>query len=198
MTRVQKDIRIIDAVKEQDSQAVLRLIEECVDLNVQDPQGNTALMWAVHRNNLDIVHILINVGADLDVPDYGQNTPLILAVWKGAEKVAQALISAEADLNMRDGEGKSALTYAMDRGLEDMIYQLVSKGADISGLSQQHKVQYHSVLRDARRYFLSKNFKIESLLYPNCVSQQMQKVMQNRKENRNAPPPFSRRYRRPR
>ena len=44
------DTRLIDAVRRVDANAVQRLIEQKVDVNVTQPDGATALHWAAHRN----------------------------------------------------------------------------------------------------------------------------------------------------
>ena len=47
------DIRLVDAVKNQDVQAVRALLQEKTDVNAPQADGTTALAWAVDRNDLE-------------------------------------------------------------------------------------------------------------------------------------------------
>ena len=54
---------LIDAVKNQDANAVRELIEQNVDVNLPQGDGATALHWAVYRDDLEIAKALISSGA---------------------------------------------------------------------------------------------------------------------------------------
>ncbi len=51
-------------------------------LNVKDDDGNTALHYAVHRENLELVSLLLNYNANIMIRDVHHNTPLGLAMLK--------------------------------------------------------------------------------------------------------------------
>ena len=73
---------LLDAVKEGDREAVESLLRQNADVNVSQPDGATALAWAVHRDDLEVADLLIGAGADLNAAnDYGV-TPLSLACSK--------------------------------------------------------------------------------------------------------------------
>ena len=46
------DLRLIDAVKNNDAAAVRSLIAQRVDVNATEVDGSTALHWAAQRDNL--------------------------------------------------------------------------------------------------------------------------------------------------
>ena len=58
---------LIDAVKAGNREAVVKLITQRVDVNAPEPDGTTALHWAVQRNDLDLVTRLIRAGAKVNV-----------------------------------------------------------------------------------------------------------------------------------
>ena len=61
------DVPLIDAVKRVDADAVRALLEQSVDVNAAAVDGTTALHWAVHRDDLQLVGALVDAGADATV-----------------------------------------------------------------------------------------------------------------------------------
>src|SRR4051812_41132901 len=66
------DLRLIDAVKRQDSVAVRRLLVDKTGaikaakpiINATEADGSTALHWAAQRNDLKLVELLLASGAN--------------------------------------------------------------------------------------------------------------------------------------
>ena len=54
--------RVVDAVKGGDRAAVLSLLEQHADVNQPEPDGTTALAWAVRMDDLDLVNRLLRAG----------------------------------------------------------------------------------------------------------------------------------------
>jgi hypothetical protein len=52
------------------------LVENHASTNLRDDLGNTALHVAVGKDNLRLVHYLIDRGADVNIPNKKRNTPL--------------------------------------------------------------------------------------------------------------------------
>src|SRR2546423_7507989 len=73
------DGRLIDAVREQNRKAVESLIGSHADVNAAQPDGATALAWAVYLNQVDIANQLIKPGAKVNTADENGETPLTLA-----------------------------------------------------------------------------------------------------------------------
>ena len=59
------DVRLVEAVKSGGSSAAIALIAKRVDVNAPEVDGTTALHWAVHRSDVDLVDRLIRAGADV-------------------------------------------------------------------------------------------------------------------------------------
>jgi ankyrin repeat protein len=53
------------------------LIEKGADVNLRmGEDGETAIYYAVHENNLEIVKLLVELGARVKILDYVDNTPI--------------------------------------------------------------------------------------------------------------------------
>ena len=59
---------VVDAVKAGDIAVVQKKIQLHGDPNSADPDGTTALHWAVQTDRLDLVEALISAGAKVKVP----------------------------------------------------------------------------------------------------------------------------------
>ena len=56
--------RLVDAVKAGNKAAAIALIQQKIDVNAPEPDGTTALSWAVRQNDVELVDRLIRAGAD--------------------------------------------------------------------------------------------------------------------------------------
>jgi ankyrin repeat protein len=54
------DIRLVDAVKNHDKDAVRSLLKEHLDVNTPEADGTSALHWAAHFNDLETVQLLLS------------------------------------------------------------------------------------------------------------------------------------------
>src|SRR5262245_51382816 len=77
-------VPLIDAVKKGDAAAVSTLIARRVDVNVRELDGATALHWAVHRDDMKTVNLLLAAGADVKAATSYGVTPLGLAAENGS------------------------------------------------------------------------------------------------------------------
>eukprot|EP00434_Breviolum_minutum_P032768 symbB.v1.2.028979.t1/scaffold2981.1/size65978/4 len=142
---------LILAAKNGDKWTVGELIDAKADVNVQDENGYTALMWAIINFNADlhlkgrsfdrlslnwgvkttdlyrteIVKELINAKADLNLKDKNGDTALMWAAKKGHREIVKELISAKADLNLKDKDGNTALILAAKKGHTGIVRELL-------------------------------------------------------------------------
>src|SRR5262249_9756211 len=78
------DLRLVEAAKNGDKEAVRSLLKQHVDVNAAQPDGATALSWAAYQDDLETAGLLIAAGANVNAPnDYGA-TPLMLACVNGS------------------------------------------------------------------------------------------------------------------
>ena len=68
-----------------------------VDVNAAQPDGTTALHWAVVWNNEDAVTLLLRAGANAKARNRYGATPLSEAVTSGSAAMVEALLNAGAD-----------------------------------------------------------------------------------------------------
>ena len=59
------DLRLVEAVKNSDKAAIQTLLPQHIDLSAADPDGSTALHWAVRRDDLETANLLIRGGANV-------------------------------------------------------------------------------------------------------------------------------------
>ena len=116
------DLRLLDAVKRRDPKAVEGLLRQKADVNAAQPDGGTALAWAVHLG---------------DRPDGGQccwppaprsnaaneygETPLTLACLNGDAALVEKLLKAGADAKAARWNGETALMIAAGVGSVDAV-----------------------------------------------------------------------------
>ena len=94
------NVPLIDAVKRGDADAVRALLEQAVDVNAAALDGTTALHWAVHRDDLQLVGALVDAGADATAVNRYHVAPLSLAAENGnaaiTDKGSRKLSNCEA------------------------------------------------------------------------------------------------------
>ena len=67
---------VADAAMRADTAAVRALIVKKADVNAAQVDGATALHWAVHRDDADLVDVLLKAGAKPNVSNRTGATPL--------------------------------------------------------------------------------------------------------------------------
>ena len=100
-----EDLRLVDAMKNQDLQRVRTLLDQHADVNVRSEDGSTALLWAAHWNDLQTAELLVRAGADANAANDFRMTPLSQACTNGSAGFVNLLLKAGAnpDTAYRDG-----------------------------------------------------------------------------------------------
>ncbi len=126
------DLRLVEAAKNRDREAVRSLLQQQADVNTPQPDGATALAWAAHWNDLETVDLLIHAGADVNAAnDYGM-TPLALACSKGSAAMVEKLLQAGADPNAAQWTGVTPLMTCARAGSVDAVKLLLARHADVN------------------------------------------------------------------
>src|SRR5262245_38047409 len=76
---VVKDTRLVQAAKTGDSTTAVALLNKRVDPNIAEPDGTTALHWAVRNNDSALVDRLIRAGVDTKAANRYGVTAIALA-----------------------------------------------------------------------------------------------------------------------
>ena len=121
---------LIDAVRANDVGAVRTLLDARADVNAVQPDGTTALHWAVERDAIEIVQLLIRAGANVKATNRYGATPLWLASLNGNAATIGVLLEAGADPSAASDEGETALMVAARTGKIDAVNLLLARGAD--------------------------------------------------------------------
>ena len=122
--------RLIGAAKAGDRVTLRALLSEGTDANTRAVDGATALHWAVHRDDLDAVGLLIRAGANVEATNRYGVAPLALASLNGAAPVIETLLDAGADPNATQPGGETALMTAARTGVVAAVRVLLGRGAD--------------------------------------------------------------------
>ncbi len=89
---------------------VISMIESKTDLNYQDHDGNTPLMYSCKNQSTVISLLLIKNKANLDIQDDYGDTPIQIAVkLYNKNKVIISLIKNKANLNLKNSEQQNVL-----------------------------------------------------------------------------------------
>jgi uncharacterized protein len=128
----QKDFRLLEAVKRRDQNAFTSLLRAKADLNAAQPDGATALAWAVHLGQQSMAEALLTAGANANTVDEYGESPLTLAAANGDVVLVQRLLAAGAKANTTRWNGETALMIAAGAGSVEAVRQLVLRGADVN------------------------------------------------------------------
>lgn len=126
------DHHLIQAAKDNDRDALQRLLVGDVDVDVTAGDGATALHWAVHWDNVEAVELLLRAGADAGASnDYGV-TPLALACVNRDPVVVERLLEAGASPNASTLAGETVLLACARSGSTASVKSLIAYGADVN------------------------------------------------------------------
>ena len=122
---------VADAVMRGDLAAARALIQKGSDVNA--PQGDkaTALHWAVYRDSVEAVDMLVRAGAKSSANREGM-TPLAMAALFGNPQIVDRLLEAGADAKALGPNGESMMMFAARNGNTDVIRLLVEAGANVN------------------------------------------------------------------
>src|SRR5438105_638983 len=90
------DLRLIQAVRNSDTEQVRRLIEQRADVNAAQGDGATALHWVSHLDNAAAADLLIRAGAKVNAANDDGATPLFLACMNHSAPMVERLLTAGA------------------------------------------------------------------------------------------------------
>ena len=113
---------LIIATYSSNLQVAKYLLNIVEDINFQSPEG-TVLMAAIMRNNIEMVHLLLDKKANVEITNDNGVTPVMLALQFKNKEIIKLLINHNANKAAIDKEGKTTFEYAVSTK-EDKIIQL--------------------------------------------------------------------------
>ncbi|MFH9617084.1 ankyrin repeat domain-containing protein [Streptomyces pratensis] len=90
---------VTDLARQGRTEELLEFFDHGLPVDVQDVQGNTAIMLAAYHGHAETVRALIGRGADVDLRNGRDQSPVAGALFKGEDAIVAALIAAGADLD---------------------------------------------------------------------------------------------------
>ena len=123
---------LVQAVRDGDRARTAALIEQGADVNAANPAGATALHWAAHVNDLDILQLLLQAGANVNVANVYGATPLALACLNANGRMVEALLQSGADPSAASVSGETPLMHAARTGNPEVVDALISAGAEVN------------------------------------------------------------------
>lgn len=111
------------------------LSKEEININYQDRAGNTALIWAVIKNNEEIVKILLeDPKTDIHLKNRVHQTALLEALKRNRSSVVN-LILEKCSLDINPSQKQDILIWAIERNLLNIIKFICGKFPDIINFS---------------------------------------------------------------
>ena len=123
---------VAGAAERGDLAAVKSLIAKKADVNATQPDGSTALHWAVYRNDVVMLDALLQAGAKAKVTNRNGISPLYMASLYGNPVVITRLLKQGADATEKGPNGETMLMLAARNGSPDAVKALLVPGADVN------------------------------------------------------------------
>jgi ankyrin repeat protein len=128
---------LADAVRTGNRQAALALIDQHVDVNAPTPDGATALLWAAHNNDAEMVNRLLRAGANAKAKNEFGSTPMAEAAFLSNTAIMEALLKAGADPDSPGPDGQTALMVVVRTGNLAAVKLLLEHGAHVDAREKQ-------------------------------------------------------------
>ena len=132
----QARLPLVDAIKSGERDAALALVAKRVDVNAPEPDGTTALHWAVQQNDLELVTRLIRAGAKVNVKNDFGSTPMAEAAVAANAALLGALLEAGADVESPNADGQTALMVVARTSQVDAARLLIQRGANVNAVEK--------------------------------------------------------------
>ena len=128
-----------------------RLIEAGAQIDAQNYQGATALLFAAQRNYPAALRILLENNADINIPTYEGETPVHVGVQSNSRKSLAVLLSYGVNYANLTDSGRSILHEAAEYGdLETIKFLTSSRLQDLRSAKQDNSGSTPQVFADRR------------------------------------------------
>lgn len=128
---------LIEAVQAGNTAAAVKLIDQKINVNGTSADGTTALHWAAHHADADMVDRLIRAGANVNARNEFGATPISEAVSVANTAVLEKLLKAGADPNTPLVDGMTPLMAIAKTTNVAAARLLLDHGANVNAKEQQ-------------------------------------------------------------
>lgn len=124
--------RLADAVERGDRVRIRELLRSRAGVDAPQPDGMTALHWAVFREDLETAERLLKARASVSATNLYGVTPLSIACQNGNGSLVELLLERGADPNTVLRGGESVLMTAARTGRTGPVAALLKRGAAVN------------------------------------------------------------------
>ena len=137
---------IHSAAQKGETEKIKLLIQQGVDVNARDYEGNTPLHLAALRGDKDAVELLIEKKAYVHAKTKTGETALHRAAHSGSTEIIDLLIANKADVNDRDYAGNTPFHYAVASRKNNAVKLLIAKKADVYAQTKKGVTPFNMAL----------------------------------------------------
>ncbi|MGP1415730.1 MAG: ankyrin repeat domain-containing protein [Treponema sp.] len=124
--------KFLKAVKNQDYNAVLALLNTNQNINETDSLGNNALFYALLNGDTAILKLLLAHRINVDRANNAGKLPFLYAVDKADINVIKAFLDSGVNIDAQDSQGFCAVLIAVYRKYLSTLQSLYRQNADLS------------------------------------------------------------------
>jgi ankyrin repeat protein len=125
------DTTLADAAEKMNRPRVQALLKARAAVDTPQIDGMTALHWATHHDDAEMVDQLLRAGASVQATNRYGVTPLSLACTNGNGALVERLLAAGADPNLALPGGETPLMTASRTGSLTAVHALLARGATV-------------------------------------------------------------------
>ena len=120
--------KLLAAARVGNIEQVRAALKQGALVNMQDEQGNTALLLATAGNHIEVARSLLLDGADPNLKNAMSDSAYLLAGAQGRLEILRMTLSYGADLKSTNRFGGTALIPACERGHVETVRALLAAG----------------------------------------------------------------------
>ena len=139
--------KLFEAIKNGQVDKMRRLIKRGAELNSQNELGQSPLSWAIDKNQIEIVRVLLT---EYNLNSKMINNALFDAVYLGDIDIAKLLIENGADINTQKEFSDTPLHKAVREKNFDLVKLLIEYGADVNMQNHLGDTPLHRAVESAR------------------------------------------------
>lgn len=115
-TEIMNEKDILNAVKNNDIQAVRKALENGADVNTTNNSRRSLLLIATNKTNIEMAKLLVKYGADVNQQADNLDSPFLYAGASGQTELVQLFLNHGARFDVFNRYNGSALIPACERG----------------------------------------------------------------------------------
>jgi uncharacterized protein len=127
---------LVAAARDQQASDALALLAKGADVNATAPDGTTALMWAVHYDEVPLIDRLLEAHANVRLANQFGATAMSEAATFGNTAVIKKLVHCGADVDSPNADGQTALMILARTDNVKAAEFLIRHGAHVNAREQ--------------------------------------------------------------